>query len=160
MPRPKRTPLPVITKVIRVKGKPKRPGIPPTHINWETVKQARTFGCHWSEVAALIGLHPDTLVSRAKAEGMHDQLQEVAPVMGRALVKMKLMQAALAGSGNIAALIHLDKKAEAAEAAANAPTAASNAWLVETRPVAATVEAWAEEYAPMRPQAPAPGGGG
>ncbi len=145
---------PPFERIIVPQPSKRRPhaGRPEAPINWNLVKLARSSGCSWNEVAATIGLHPDTVIKRAKKEKRWQELDEMAPALGRAVVKMKLREKA--SKGETAVLIYLDKKATNAEAAAALPAAAAaGGWLVETRPVAANAEAWVDQYGPLKRQA-------
>ena len=143
---------PPFKRIIAVQPSKRRTqmGRPEVPINWNLVKLARSSGCNWTEVAATIGVHRDTIIKRAKKEKRWEELDEAAPALGRAVVKMKLREKA--SQGNVSVLIYLDKKATDAEAAASgaAPGGAATTWLVETRPQAASVEAWVEQYGPMK----------
>lgn len=58
----------VVKKKVAKKEPPKTPGRPKAVIDWERVKELSHAGCNGTQIADLIGIHPDTLYDRCQED--------------------------------------------------------------------------------------------
>ncbi len=100
-----------------------------------------------SDVAHMLGISPSTLDERIE----RDEELKAAVVRGltqRRFIAATALQKALT-SGKVPAVIFAAKSILGMKEEAEAPQGGTN-FLVETRPKAASMDAWQEEYGPLR----------
>jgi len=93
----------IVSKEKRPMGRPQKP------IDWDLVEKAIGAGCEGVEIAAHLGIHPNTLYERTVAEHgiTFSEYLSTKREKGESILRMKQFQVAM--NGNVSMLIWLGK---------------------------------------------------